>query len=145
METALSMILCLPIHLGGYGFTAAALNKPMRLSFRDPRSGIERIRDCRCDLLWPERSLAIEYESDLEHLSSRKFSEDSKRRNDLVATNYTVLTVTKHQILNLAYWPVLAEHVAAKLGAKPRIRVANHFERQSNLHAQLFGEISPRI
>ncbi len=141
METALTMILCLPPLCGGFGFPQPALNKTMTLHIASSEAGRKRTRTCRCDLLWPDASLAIEYESDAEHLSSQKFGEDSIRRNDLTSTDITVLTVTKKQVLNLAHWPVLAGHVSAGLKIKPRIRIADHAKRQGELYARLFGHL----
>lgn len=145
METALTMILCLPVRHGGYGFPLPVLNKEMTLVFTDSSSNQKRSRVCRCDLLWPERAFAIEYESDAEHLSSQKFQEDSIRRNDLVSTNTTVITVTKGQVLNLSHWPTLAHHVSTGLKEKPRIRIQDHYERQKALYARLFGRFFSRF
>lgn len=144
METALAMILCLPHYYGGYAFPRPALNMPMTLELDDGETGRTRTRACRCDLFWSKKALAIEYDSDAEHLSTQKFGEDSIRRNDLVATNIAVITVTKGQVLNLNHWPKLAGHVSAGLGIKLRIRVDNHWSKQQALYANLFGHLFTR-
>ncbi len=145
METKLALILCLPPALGGFGLPRATLNRELVLELADADGSMPVRRVVRCDLYWPgPREVAIEYESDEWHLGSRKFSEDSMRRNDIVSTQVQVLTVTKNQVLNLAYWPTLAGRVASVMGRKLETKAKGHLAARGRLYAELFGALYDR-
>ena len=57
MESLLSMLLCLPPSLGGFGLPRPELNYPI-----ETNEGSVAMR--RCDLCWPDQRFALEYDSD---------------------------------------------------------------------------------
>ena len=62
MESLLSMLLCLPPSLGGFGLPRPELNYPI-----ETNEGSVAMR--RCDLCWPDQRFALEYDSDTFHSS----------------------------------------------------------------------------
>lgn len=72
MESLLSMLLCLPPSLGGFGLPRPELNCPI-----ETNEGSVAIR--RCDLCWPDQRFALEYDSDTFHSDASKLHLDSDR------------------------------------------------------------------
>ena len=72
METALAIVLCLPLRLGGYGLPLPRMN--YRIEARRGSRGTSDKRYYLCDLFWPEANVAIEYDSDLEHTGSARIA-----------------------------------------------------------------------
>lgn len=141
METTLSMLLTLPMSLGGFALPRPVLNEDRAL--KTGRGDETRIR--RSDLFWEEAKLAVEYDSDSEHLGSRKFSEDAIRRNEFVLDGVTVVTVTRLQIRNLIEMRKLADHLARHLGVRRRVTLSDYAERQHGLYAELLSSGRSRV
>lgn len=135
METVLAMMLTLPMAMGGCALPRPKLNRER--SMRVGVGGETRIR--RSDLFWPDANLALEYESDLEHLSSRKFSEDSIRRNEFVVDGVIVVTVTRMQMRNLLEFRKLVDQLSRMLGVKKRVTLSDYREKQHMLYGQLLA------
>lgn len=76
-ETRLGMVLCLPHLQGGLGLPKAELNRevPLTPAWRDVMS----CTHLRCDMLWPEQGVGVEYDSDAFHTGSEKINADSLR------------------------------------------------------------------
>lgn len=127
-ETVLTMLLCLPYNLGGYRFELPVLNRRIDVGAR--ARNIASKQFYRCDLYWPGVKLALEYDSDLEHLGSRSSASDSSRRNALDALGVDVISVTTLQIASRVEMEKIAHHVARRLGKRlqykePTFSVAN--------------------
>ena len=139
METALGMLINLPFRLGGYNFEAPLLNYPLNrlLQFKD-RLGDKPLR---CDFLWPEYRLGMEYDSDAEHLGSAELARDSARRNALTAAGLRVITVTRPQIMDTARLRKVAEELAELMGRRLRIPKDGFAAR----HAELRQQVLPRL
>ena len=69
-ETMVALLLDLPARLGGCGDPPPKMNYAIPLP-KNARKATGR-RSLRCDLLWPEEKLAIEYDSDLHHTGSER-------------------------------------------------------------------------
>lgn len=69
-ETILTMLLCLPPTLGGYGLPAPTLNRLVKLS--PGASYIAGVDALTPDLCWPVFKLAIEYDSSRYHARNRE-------------------------------------------------------------------------
>lgn len=147
METILSMLLTLPMSLGGFALPRPALNEGRVLKTgRVLEAGCgDETRVRRSDLFWEDAKLAVEYDSDSEHLSSRKFSEDAIRRNEFVLDGITVVTVTRLQVKNLIEMRKLADHLARHLGVRRRVTLGDYAERQHRLYAELLSSGRSRV
>lgn len=131
METALAMLLCLPNNLGGYGLPLPQMNHEIILDELSRDLGDRAT--CWGDLVWPERKLIIEYDSDTFHTGASRIANDSKRRNALVNAGYNVITVTKTQIYSVEETEKIAQFAARRLGHRIRITRSDFFDCRSNL------------
>lgn len=118
METALAIVLCLPLRLGGYGLPLPRMN--YRIEARRGSRGTSDKRYYLCDLFWPEANVAIEYDSDLEHTGSARIAEDAQRRNDLTALGITTITATRGQVMDAEKLSRIAHQVGAMLNVRIR-------------------------
>ena len=75
------------------------MNEPVSLgkrgSWTTDRSGF------RCDLLWPDQGVAVEYDSTLCHTGAARIARDAARRNALESLGLTVVTATWRQVANV--------------------------------------------
>ncbi|MEG2025723.1 MAG: hypothetical protein RRZ85_09280 [Gordonibacter sp.] len=142
-ETALTMLLCLPCALGGYGLDKPELNFRRNADRRNRRLSDKSFY--RCDLCWPERKLAVEYDSDLHHTGSERIASDSRRRNALTSLGMTMLSVTKKQINNYTEFDRASRQIARHLGKRIQPRSKDFVSKQFELRAYLLGRtISPK-
>ena len=111
MESLLTMLLCLPPSLGGFGLPHPELNRPIEVS----KGGLSVLR---CDLCWPEQQFALEYDSDTFHSSESKLHLDSSRRTALEKTGLHVVSATKYQVFNRSKLHDLAKTISKKLGKR---------------------------
>lgn len=92
MESLLSMLLCLPPSLGGFGLPRPELNYPI-----ETNEGSVAMR--RCDLCWPDQQFALEYDSDTFHSDESKLHLDSSRRSAPEKAGVHVVSITKTRFL----------------------------------------------
>lgn len=115
-ESQCVALLCLPQRFGGYGFKLPQVNAKVNLN-----AGQRRMLGksyLRCDLLWEERMLAIEYDSDSCHSGAEKINDDSLRRNVLRTIGITVIDVTNAQIKSAEAFHGIAVQVERLLGCR---------------------------
>ena len=115
-ETNLAMALTLPYTLGGYGLGGAELNGIVGAS---PRGRAVSGKDhLRCDLLWRDKLVGAEYDSDREHTGSERIARDSHRRNSLMHLGITSVTFTRMQFNSLDECDRTARTLAKYLGKR---------------------------
>ena len=117
-ETTLFLLLALPYKYGGYGFPKPELNAKVMPTKAAKEMSSKKF--FRCDLFWPEHNVAVEYESDLIHLTPQKIASDSMKRNSLIAMGITVITVTNKQIVSTVEFERVAKQLAVSLGRRLR-------------------------
>ena len=116
MESALALLLSLPVEFGGFGLPKPELNK------RVPTKQFESMWDggsfITPDLQWEDYMVAVEYESDEFHgrLGAAKADSDAVRANVLTAMGYAVFRATKGTAKSVAHTMHLARQVAQALG-----------------------------
>lgn len=135
-ETALVLFLCLPVRLGGYGFGWPDMNPVTSLGKR--ASNMFGNPTMRCDLHWVAKRVAIEYDSDQEHLSSQSASRDARRRNVLGYKDVTVITVRKPMIASPSAFDDIVRQLARALGRRLRPRDMEFTLQRSDLRIALF-------
>lgn len=116
METALALMLSLPVEYGGFGLPKPELNRSLPVDAHETLwSGGPAITP---DFLWTEANLVIEYESNEWHggAGARKLAHDATRANVLSTMGYHVMRVTTLNIQQLAEVERLARQVAMQLG-----------------------------
>lgn len=130
-ETALALMLTLPLELGGYGLPQPALNQSLEEA---------SVLDVQPDLLWKDARLVVEYDSSEFHADAGadKVDSDIVRANRLRAAGYTVLEVTPGIVSNPQWLEALASQVAGLLGVAVPPADYSIKVRRSLLHKELF-------
>lgn len=116
MESILTMLLCLPYKLGGYNIATPVLN--CRINIPNHAKKLTDKNYYVCDLCWPKQRLCIEYDSTFYHNTHNRIESDARRRNTLLALNYTVLTVSANQVMNPELFGKLARQVSKILKSR---------------------------
>ena len=131
METIQYLLLRLPKRLGGYGVSSAIClnNKIITL-----HKGFSKFR--YADLCLTEEKIILEYNGS--YHEGERANEDDKRRNELIACGYQVITINSEQLLNINMFeetiaPVLT--MCKHEGRKP----SDYKKRQVELRMLLFG------
>ena len=142
MESALAMLLCLPYGLGGYGLPEPRLNYRVDVppSFR----AMADRKHCACDQCWPESKLAAEYDSELHHADPERRESDARRRSTLITLGFTVVTVSKGQVMDSGAFNRLAHQLAKRLGKRLRYVDPGFTRAHLELRAELFEAIGIR-
>ncbi|MCI8468222.1 MAG: hypothetical protein HFJ75_01755 [Eggerthellaceae bacterium] len=141
-ESAMAVLLTLPYRLGGCALRRPVLNQSLALSpHQRQRMGRAAFR---CDALWPEASLALEYESDRFHSGEEAFVRDSKRRNDLRSLGIDVVTMTNDEIRSRQSTNRIADSLARKIGQRRGAVPAGYIARQERLRRMVLGAERPR-
>lgn len=131
MESLLSMLLCLPPSLGGFGLPRPALNFPIETN----EGGIVMRR---CDLYWPDQRFALEYDSDTFHSDASKLHLDSSRRSTLEKAGVHVVSVTKNQVFDRGQLFNLATIVSKRLGKRLSPTPFNFSQKQDEIYHAAF-------
>ncbi len=137
METALKMLLADPRLYGSMGLRGALLNCPIEVDAGT--LGKTRQRAYRCDLLWPDARVALEYDSDDNHASVTALHTDAMRRLVMDAIGIDVITVTSNMVKDLGQFRAFARQLAAKLGRRVPPPSDEFLARQESLHRMLLG------
>ena len=140
METALALLLTLPLEYGGFGLPRPRLNvSPDVSSMRPDLSDRDEVR---CDMFWERECVALEYDSyefhgydDLAQLTN-----DALRANILASMGYSVFRVTYGSVRSLARVELLAHQLAKALGVS--LKQAN--EIQKVRRTKLYVELMPK-
>ena len=135
-ESALVLYLCLPVRRGGYGFKYPDMNPTTPLGKRASR--MFGHPTMRCDLHWVDERVALEYDSDQEHLTSHSASTDALRRNVLGYKDVTVITVRKPMIVSPKAFDDVARQLAKALNQRLRPRNLEFTRARSDLRLELF-------
>ena len=131
MESLLSMLLCLPPSLGGFGLPRPELNFPI-----ETNAGGIMMR--RCDLYWPDQRFALEYDSDTFHSDASKLHLDSSRRSTLEKAGVHVVSVTKNQVFDRGQLFNLATIVSKRLGKRLSPTPFNFSQKQDEIYHAAF-------
>lgn len=118
MESVAAMFLCLPFRYGGFGIDHPLMNA--RVDMTGKTAALSTVNSYECDMLWPDASLVIEYDSELEHATKQRIAKDSRKRIELLAQNLAVITLTKHQIYHAPSMEIVAREVARLTGKRIR-------------------------
>lgn len=137
METKLAMLLSLPKCLGGYGLPQPKMNCRIDVGGQSRKAAAKDYYVC--DLFWPGRQIAVEYDSDAFHTGSERIASDAGRRNALLARGVTVVTITKRQVLDKRELDRAAASLAKALGRRQRAGRQDWTSKQLQLRASLLS------
>lgn len=131
MESLLSMLLCLPPSLGGFGLPSPELNCPIA-------TNEEGVAMRKCDLYWPNQKFALEYDSDAFHSDVSKLHFDSNRRSTLEKAGVHVVSVTKNQVFDRGKLLGLAAIASKKLGKRLSPAPFDFTQKQDEIYQAAF-------
>ncbi|WP_080797072.1 hypothetical protein [Arabiibacter massiliensis] len=134
-ETTISLLFDLPVRLGGGGLPVPKMNYVIPTT-RNVWRATGR-RSLRCDLIWPDAKLAIEYDSDLHHSGDDRIASDATRRTALAHMGIEVVTVANRHLHNAAEFEMVIRHVASRLGKRPRLSPAGWLPKHIELRNHL--------
>lgn len=135
METALTMLLCLPLRMGGYNLPYPHMNHQVEPNKHSHFSADKRCY--YCDLLWPKASVALEYDSFQFHNNASKIADDAGRRTQLLGRGIVVISVTSRSVRNIIELDRITHILAKKLGYRLRSGEATWRTKQYQLHGLL--------
>ena len=132
MEICLALVLCLPSACGGFGLPKPEFNGDVLLS--NKAATIYGHSKCSCDLLWRDKSVDVEYNSDAIHANSVQMLHDSERTLALKKDGYNVVGVTKAQLFDVQRVRQVAGQIAGMLGRRIRTQRVNFDMLQVQLY-----------
>lgn len=146
-EANLTMLLCLPTSMGGFGLPLPSLNERIELKRRASRLTTKSY--FKCDMYWADIKTAIEYDSDQWHSEEQRRAHDATRRNALESTGIMVITATKAHLYDARETERIALIVARKLKRYHRstqrgILAKRHALRKALLGATAGEQPAPR-
>ena len=143
METAVYMLLCLPLKLGGYGLPKPEMNASIQLD-EEARAIAQRYH-CEGDLCWPDARppLDIEYHGEV-HVGAAQMKSDVGRELGIEHMGWRVMTVTSPQVIDEGRFEVVAIDAAEAIGKRLRPAVFEATQQRAflrhELHRWMFGE-----
>lgn len=135
-EAEVGALLQLPGALGGCAFPTAQANLEQVLAPRQQR--LLHRRSFKCDFFWPERGVAVEYDSKGFHSDADRIERDAVRRNAIEYLGITVLTLTWNQLRDYPSFETFAVQLASHLGIRLRDPWNRHRYDRMALHRRLF-------
>lgn len=136
METNLTMALCLPRMIGGYGLDIPELN--LRIEVRT--KGLVPRDHFKCDLYWRRQHVAVEYDSGEHHSGVEAETKDSARRSALLSQGVTVASITPDQFFDARKFDEAARAVAKLLGKRLPANEAAWMMRRYRLRHELLQD-----
>ena len=140
-ETQAALLLGLPAFYGGYGLGMPSMN--YEISCTPEATAISGRRTLRCDLFWPEASIAVEYQSWEFHSGDLCRIRDSRRTNALQAMGIAVVGLTNNELESVEATDVIAETVRKAQGVRFRTAVGNYHARKLRLRRRLGLPLPP--
>ena len=140
-ETQLVLHLCLPYRMGGYGIAHPQLNPRIDLP-----AHVQRLTGSSVlfpDLFWPDKHIAVEYDSDKWHTGSSRIANDARRRNIFVHLGITEICVTKREFNDLIAFDKTARILSRRLRHRVHPRSEEFDSRQMKLRKKLLAPLLP--
>lgn len=136
METALALLLTLPVDYGGFGLVRPRLNASIDVSAH--RGILADVDQVSPDYLWLDHGVALEYDSAEFHAAvGRDARSDAVRANILTSLGYRVFRATPRVVRSLADVELLARQLACALGTPLEEPSDVQALRRRRLYAQL--------
>ena len=128
-EAFLWSLLSIPHRYGGYAIPGLAMNRRMKRGRRI--AGRETLVP---DISHSKSRLAIEYDSNSEHLDPCQISLDASKRLALEADGFKVISVTARQLASASAMKNVAEEAGKRVGRRLRIRGKGFKDAQRKLY-----------
>lgn len=140
-ETQLVLHLCLPYRMGGYGIAYPQLNPRIDLP-----AHVQRLTGNSVlfpDLFWPDKHIAVEYDSDKWHTGSSRIANDARRRNIFAHLGITEICVTKREFNDLIAFDKTARILSRRLRHRVHPRSEEFDSKQMKLRKKLLAPLLP--
>ena len=134
-ETKLEMFTSLPRLLGGGAFEQPAMNYELRLPPK--AANMAKKRMYRCDLAWPDRNVAVEYNSMRYHTSNAQVTADDIRKNILEYCGMHVIVAKPYHLYDYRGFADFETQLAKALGVRLRPLTARQREARVQLRKEL--------
>ena len=95
-EAELAAIAVLPIKYGGYGAPSFEMNGAVHVK-KEYLKGLGR-NILRCDFVWAQEKIVVEYESDMTHLEKEQHYYDKRRSTALTGSGYKAIYITNADV-----------------------------------------------
>ena len=143
METDVAILFSFSRRRGGRGYVGFNLNGLVEV----PPLLVDSVNQpyYHVDFLWPEKRVAVEYDSDLAHLGSERIARDATRKNSLQLLGYTTLTLTRMQLMDWDSFCLFANALEKAIGVKKRPASRNYSGEQKALWRLLLGSFAQRM
>lgn len=141
METVLAMTLGLPCRFGGYGLGMPHMNYRINTGTRGKT--ISAKQNYFCDLYWPDKKVAVEYDSNIWHTGAQRIADDAKRRNALEHLGVSVIVVTSRQLFSANAMDEVSSLLQRQLGRRVRPRGERWYEKRQELRDELLKDCRP--
>ena len=142
METAIAMLMSYPARMGGYGFPKPILNYRMELDSEASRMAGKRF--VFFDFYFPDRRVAVEYDSDQEHVGADRIASDARRNNTLRYLGVSVTNITWAQVRNPLAFEDAMRQVARLLDRKPAQLSSQGRANRAKLRADVLPRLADR-
>ena len=137
MEAFLALMFSLPTQRGGYGLSKPLLNPNIDLGEDASRAfGRPSIHP---DLLWPKAKIALEYDSNQNHIGVERITNDARRRLALELDGYQVITVTNAQTRSVSELDSIVTLIEHAHGKEPHVPSTSLAARRAWLFERLRG------
>lgn len=133
MEAKLTIVFCFPIRLGGYGLPMPVLNR--KIPTTDEIRKATGRSSFRCDLLWPEAGVAVEYDGN-QH--KERVGSDTIRRTALSELGIKEhIVVTMEQMRNQEQLDLIVKRLRRLLGIRKKATACDWSDARNDLRIQL--------
>lgn len=136
-ESTLAELLTLPYVRGGSKIEHPEMNGVVPIPSQNDWA--THHSSFRCDLLWRDKGIAIEYDSTLCHTGSERIANDASRRNILESLGLTVMTATWRQVTNYQEYNRFVRILSSHLGVRVRPTCLDYSTKQFALRRELLG------
>lgn len=116
-EAAMALRLCLPFRYGGYNLPLPQMNAVIDLDADE--QGIVGKGFLKGDAVWSDARVIIEYDGSY-HASKSQMEADAVRRATLRHAGWTVIEVTRRQLISVDAFEQVAQLAAKQLGRRLR-------------------------
>lgn len=135
METEVSIVAFSSVAQGGLGLKLPRVNEPVILSAQaHAATGLSRVV---CDWLWRAEHVAIEYDGQDAHRSSRQQAHDARKRDALRIDGFNLVVLTSSQFHHVGQCAELLRGAARSAGQRKRRLAPDHLSRHMTLREQV--------
>lgn len=115
-ETDVAILLSLSSRKGGYGLGGFQMNGEIKVA-RSRRNALDQSA-IKPDFLWPDKKVALEYDSNAHHLTPREKEHDEARRRVLESMGFRVFVLTNEVLRSSTKLGDFMEDLQGALGAR---------------------------